>query len=340
MDDLVSVVIVNWNVKKLLADCLKSLRVEAEANPMEVIVLDNGSGDGSPEMIRTEFPEVQLIISDTNLGFAKGNNVAIKKTTGKYVFLLNPDTVVHEGCLAHLVSSLEDKPDVAMVGPKIFLPDGSIQFTCARNFPSLLAFIFQLSLLKRVFPKNRLYGRYRLEYWDHLDSREVPCLSGAAIMVRRKFFDEDGLLDEQIPMYFEDMDLCYRPQLSGYQVYYCAEAEITHFTAQSSSVSANRTSLLVLEQGEACWLFFKKHKGALYAGIYALIMLVGSVYRMFLMLFPLLISPFLGNSRRASLVGTFRKYAALFKWSLQSKKPAAILQRYPISAKRLSDLAD
>lgn len=328
----VSVVIVNWNAAELLRSCLDSLRIESASEEIETIVLDNASTDDSVKMIRRDYPEVSLIASDENLGFARGNNVAIRETRGEYVFLLNPDTIVQPGCIAKLVGLLDERAEVDIVGPKILQPDGAVQVVCARNFPALATSVFELGLARRLFPHSRIFGRYRMEHWDHQDTRDVPCLLGAAMMIRRSFFERQGFLDEQIPMYFEDIDMCYRVWESGRRICYLSEAEITHFVAQSSSVSRSRISLFVLEQGEAYWLFFRKHRGRFSAGVFTAIMFSGSIYRLLLMSVPLLASPILGDRLRKRIRITSRKYLALFFWSLHSKQPLSVLSRNPFSS--------
>jgi len=315
----------------VLVDCLKSLDEESRHEPLEIIVFDNASTDRTVELIRRDFPEVRLIESKDNVGFAKGNNEALDHASGSYVMFLNPDTIVHPGCIQTLKSFMDENPLTAIAGPKILQPDGRVQVVCARQFPSLLMSIFELSLLRRIFPRSRLFGRYRMEYWDHESGRKVPCILGAAMLVRRDFLDKHGYMDERIPMYYEDVELCKRAWCAGYDVQYLPEAEIDHLVAQSAAVSKQRLALFVLEQGEAYWLYFSDFRGRGTALCFSAIMLVGSLFRI-LVLLPVLVLGFImpeGVRQKAHVAHA--KYMALLRWSVLSKDPEKVLKRFPLN---------
>jgi GT2 family glycosyltransferase len=230
-----SICIVNWNTKKHLANCLDAIERAGTTVAHEIIVVDNASSDGSPEMVRQEHPQVRLIVSASNLGLTAGNNRAIAEAAGRYLLLLNSDTIVQPGAFDSLVTFLDEHPDAAAAGPKVLNADGSIQFS-ARHFPNLLVGLFRNTPLGRLFPRNRFTREYLMTDWDHSEPREVDWISGAAMCLRRKAVDDVGALDERFYMYCEDMEWCYRARLAGWRIYYAPTAVITHLGGRSSDL--------------------------------------------------------------------------------------------------------
>jgi GT2 family glycosyltransferase len=260
-----SVVIVNWNARELLADCLDSLFAAAERLTLEVLVVDNASSDGSVEMLQKSYPEVELIANRENLGFARAANQAIRRSRGCRILLLNPDTLVMKQSLSKMVGLLDLQPLVGALGPKILTAEGSIDSQAGRRFPTLLTELFDQLSVSRLFPRSRLFGRYLMGYWDHDDSREVDLLSGACLMVRREVIEQVGLLDKEFFLYGEDVEWCHRIQRAGWKVFYYAEAEIIHLGGGSTKGAKEG---LPLEALRSMNLFFAKAYGALYARLH------------------------------------------------------------------------
>ena len=227
-----SIIIVSWNTRDLLAACLET--VQAEINSLkdirvETLVVDNVSTDDSADMVAREFPWVRLIRSTKNLGFPGGNNLAIQHSSGKYVLLLNPDTEVKPGALGMLIQFLEVHHEVGAVGPYTCNPDGSLQTSCYPA-PTLSRELWRLLHLDSLRP----YGEYHMADWDATTPREVDALLGACILVRKSVLDKIGLMDEDYFMYSEEVDLCTRIQRGGWSLYWVPQAAIIHHGGQST----------------------------------------------------------------------------------------------------------
>lgn len=327
----VSVIIVSWNSRQVIGRCLESLAAEAHRQSatglaMEVIVFDNASGDGTVDMVRSQFPHVICIASPKNLGFAAASNTAIRKSRGQFIFLLNPDTEVTSGCTVTLINALQQDPALAIAGPKVLQGD-KIQMVCARQFPSLRASFFELFLIRRLFPHSRIFGRYRIEHWDHETACYIPCVLGAAMMVRRRFFDRHGLLDEQIPMFFEDIDLCARAWQRGWKVRYQPNAQVRHAAGASLGQCQGKVKLSVLEQGQAFWLYFQQYRGKPAAAAFSAIICSGSLFRLGILFLALPLGALITRSRRRATATAIAKYGLLLAWSLGAKDPCAIMSR-------------
>lgn len=230
-----SVVIVSWNVHVLLRRCLRSvlanLHTRTLANP-QIIVVDNASDDGTVEMVRTEFPDVQLIANDENRGFPAANNQGIAVAQGRYVLLLNPDTEVGDGALATMVAFADAHPDVGMIGPQLLNPDGTVQ-SSRRRLPTLATAFFESTWLEPCAPR-RLLERYYVS--DRRDDaiQDVDWITGAAMLARHKAIDEVGPMDEGFFMYSEELDWCRRFREAGWRVVYLPTAQIIHHVGKSS----------------------------------------------------------------------------------------------------------
>jgi len=251
-----SIIIVNYNVKEFLQNLLTSL-FKAVANlTSEIIIVDNGSDDGSVEMLRDKFPQITLIANKENLGFSKANNLGLKIAKGKFLLLLNPDTIVQEDTFEKLIKFFNQQQDAGMTGCKILNPDGTLQLACRRSFPGPWTSFCKVSGLSALFPNSRLFARYNLTFMDENQSYEVDAISGSFMMVRREVFEKIGGLDEQFFMYGEDLDWCYRVQKSGWRVYYVHETTIIHYKGESTKRSSlDETKFFY----HAMHLFVKKH---------------------------------------------------------------------------------
>ena len=257
MDEpLLSVIIVNYNVRDFLQQALTSVRSALKDIPAEILVVDNASHDGSVEMVRQQFPEVRLIANDRNLGFAHANNQALKQARGRFFALINPDTVVQEDTFRVLLDFFETHPDAGMVGCKILNPDGSLQLACRRSVPTPWVAFTKLVGLSSLFPRSRLFGRYNLTYLDPDQITEVEAISGSFMMVRREVVEQVGMLDERFFMYGEDLDWCYRIRQAGWKIYYVPTTQIVHYKGASSK-KARLDTLLTFYR--AMLQFARKH---------------------------------------------------------------------------------
>lgn len=239
-----SVVVVNWNVKDLLRACLHSLLVAGQTTPQlatEIIVVDSASSDGSVEMVRREFPQVRLIASEQNLGYAGGNNAGAAQAQGRYIFLLNPDTVVQPETLWRMVEYMDTHPTAGALGPQLLWPDGSSQ-SSRRSFPTLGTLFWESTLLGQWFPHNRHIQNYHLVHQPADHPQKVDWVVGAAILIRREAWQQVGPIDEAFFMYFEETDWCRRSAAAGWEAHYLPTAQVTHYEGKSSEqVVAART---------------------------------------------------------------------------------------------------
>jgi GT2 family glycosyltransferase len=237
-----SIVIVNWNTRDLLRDCLASLMPATEGLAAEIVVVDNASTDGSTAMMRTAFPSVRLIESPENVGFAAGNNIALRQVRGRHVLLLNSDTRVHGDVLRRAVAWLDAHPEAGAMGPTILNEDGSHQPSCSA-FPTLRNLALQLLGVTRI---ARLDG-YRLTGLDRSAERRVDVLSGAALFVRRAAMEEVGLLDEAFFFYGEETDWCRRFARAGWELVFVPMQAITHLGGGSVRALNHRRDVLLTE---------------------------------------------------------------------------------------------
>jgi GT2 family glycosyltransferase len=266
MTDL-SIVIVNWNTREFLSRCLRSVYDTTLDLDFEVIVVDNGSADGSQEMVQQEFPGVSLIANTENKGFAKANNQAIRRSRGRYVLLLNSDAFVRENTIEHTVAFMDGHPEAGMAGCKLLFEDGRLQPSCY-SFPTLFTEFFIAVGLDRLFPKSRLFGKYGMTYWDFDDIREVDVILGAFMLVRATAVDEVGLMDERYFMYSEEVDWCYRFREKGWKIYFYPHVEAVHLGG--GSTRRVRAEMLIRLYGSRIE-FFRKHHGRLSACLLKLV---------------------------------------------------------------------
>lgn len=282
-----SVIILNWNTCALLEQSLLSLRRYQGEISVEVIVVDNASGDNSREMVTEKFPEVRLHVNPTNLGFGEGNNNGAKIATGRYLLFLNSDTVVEEGALGRIVAFGDANPTVGIMGPKLLNEDGSLQYSC-RRYPNLLTGFFRNTPLGRLLPANRFAADYLMKEFDHAEPRDVDWVSGAALVLRRELYEEIGAFDEEFFMFCEDVDLCWRGNhkrlparlhspcevviptkvtvfsigneeekpVGTWRVTYLPEAVIYHYIGKSTDQAPTR---MTYEFHRSQYLFYRKH---------------------------------------------------------------------------------
>jgi GT2 family glycosyltransferase len=252
---IVSIIIVSWNTRDYLNQCLESLTPAVCRHPMEIIVVDNASSDGSPELVESRFPRVRLIRNQVNLGFAKANNLGTAASSGRYVCLINSDVKVLPDCISRLVDYSEQHPDVGMAGPRIIGADGKLQRSC-RGFPTLWNMLCRALALDTIFPRRKWLTGYSLSYWSQDCIRQVDILTGCFWLIRRETLARVGLLDESFFMYGEDMDWCKRFRLGGSKVVFVPLAEAIHYGGASSSNSPIR---FYIEKQRADLQYWKKH---------------------------------------------------------------------------------
>jgi GT2 family glycosyltransferase len=250
-----SAVIVVWNAKKYVIECLESMREHCQDVYDEVIVVDNASSDGTPELIAERFPEYKLIRNSENLGFAKANNIGIAQCSGDYVCLVNSDVKFVSDCFSPMLKYLAENPRVGMVGPKMLGRDGKVWRSTMR-FPTVWNQLCRALGLDLAFKNSHLFGGYLMSDFDHETTTPVEVLNGWFVLVRRSALDRVGPLDPQFFMYGEDVDWCYRFYQAGEEAIFFAEAEAIHYGGASS---ANAPLRFYLEQCYANWQYWRKH---------------------------------------------------------------------------------
>jgi N-acetylglucosaminyl-diphospho-decaprenol L-rhamnosyltransferase len=252
----ISVIIVSWNTRALLHDCLTSIEATRGPLAVEVIVVDSASSDGTVEMLRNEFPWVIALPQPDNVGFTRGNNIGLARATGRLLFLLNPDTVLLDGCLPGLAGFLGAHPEAGIAGPHTLNPDGTHQPT-RRRFPTVLTGLFESTWLQPLAPK-RILDHYYVR--DAANDAVVPVdwVQGSALMARREVYEHIGGLDERFVMYSEELDWCRRAKTAGFGVYYVGTARMIHHGGQSTAQTGTR-SQIHFQQSKV--RYFAKHHG-------------------------------------------------------------------------------
>jgi O-antigen biosynthesis protein len=254
-----SIVIVNYNVKHFLEQCLKSVYQAIQNVEAEIFVVDNNSVDGSQDMVRSSFPGVNLIANSKNTGFSTANNQAIKKSTGEYILLLNPDTIVPENCFHTILEFADQTPDLGGCGLPMFDGQGNYLPESKRGLPTPEVAFYKMIGLNKIFPKSKKFGKYHLGYLPADQNHEVEILAGAFMLIRKEVLDKIGLLDETFFMYGEDIDLSYRITKASWKNYYFAGSRIIHYKGESTKkLSTNYVKIFY----KAMVIFAEKH----YAG--------------------------------------------------------------------------
>jgi len=268
----ISIIIVNYNVKDYIFKCINSI-LESEGNlNFEIIIVDNNSTDGSTEFIKLEYPNVKLIELKENIGFAKANNIGINISSGKYILLLNPDTIIEKNTLKIMYEFMESNPDIALSTCKVLNGDGTFQEACRRSFPTPISAFSKLFGLQNIFPKSKLLGRYNLSHLPIDETYEVEAVSGSFMFFKSNVLKEVGGFDPDFFMYGEDLDLCLRVRKKGHKIYYYPKTSIIHYKGEStkrSTINDNK------EFYNAMLIYVNKHhsnsflfKFFLYLGIY------------------------------------------------------------------------
>lgn len=258
----ISIIIVSFNTREILRNCLNSVKTSLrEARySCEVIVIDNGSNDGSAAMMEKDFPEVKLIKNNDNLGFAKANNQGIKISTGKYILLLNSDTVIFSDVIPVMLKFMDSNPKVGVATSRVELENGKIDPACHRGFPTPWASFCYFSGLEKLFPKSKLFSGYHEWYKDLSVPHEIDSCSGAFYLVRKKVIEETGFLDEDYFMYGEDLDFSFRIKEKDWKIFYVPLAKIIHYKKKSGLGKKDAIHKIAKQHFyEAMEMFYSKH---------------------------------------------------------------------------------
>lgn len=252
-----SLIIISWNARQYLLDCLDSIMASPGRHAFEIIVVDNASADGSPQAVAERHPGVRLIRLAENTGFAHANNVGMQAAQGRYYFLINSDVLLHGDCLERLAGLLDINPKIGLCGPRVLNGDGSLQPSC-RHLPGYWNVLCRALALDKVFPRSAVLSGPVMAYWPHDRRRDVQALSGCFLAARRDAVDQVGPLDEGFFFYAEDVDWCARFGKAGWRIVFEPAAVITHFGGKSS---ANAPARFAIEKQKADLRHWRKHHG-------------------------------------------------------------------------------
>lgn len=260
------IIIVNWNTAQLLERCLTTVYASQGKFSFEVVLVDNASSDNSVQMVRDKFPQVRLIACSENYGFPKGNNIGLRELgyhgkgnvsadAPRYALLLNPDTEVPEKSFYEMLQFMDSRPEIGVAGPKLLLPDGSLDKACRRGFPTPMVSFYHYSGLAKLFPNNPRFGRYNMTFADIDQELEVDSVVGAYMQVRKECIEAVGIMDEVFFMYAEDIDWCYRIKAAGWKVWYHPAVIVYHVKRAASS----QNPVAQFEFWRAMLIFYRKY---------------------------------------------------------------------------------
>ena len=253
---ILSIVIVNYNVRYFLEQCINSVKIASKNLKIEIFVVDNNSTDGSSKMIKEKFPYCKLIQNKVNVGFSKANNQAIRQSKGKYILLLNPDTIIEEDTLIKCINFMDKKNDAGSLGVKMIDGNGKFLPESKRSFPTPIVAFYKIFGLSSLFPQSKKFGTYHLSFLDKEKIHEVDVLSGAFLLIKKNVLNKIGLLDEDFFMYGEDIDISYRIQKAGFKNYYFPKTKIIHYKGESTKKSSVNYVFIFYK---AMIIFAKKH---------------------------------------------------------------------------------
>jgi hypothetical protein len=252
---LVSALIVSYNVKGLLLKCLEAFYAHADV-PVEAIVVDNASTDGSAAAVTSEFPQAVVLAQSRNLGFGRANNVGLERCQGRFVLLLNPDVTINPQAVGRMADFLMTRQDAAAVGPRLLFPDGKLDPDARRSFPVPSTLFYRTVGLNRLFPKSRRFGREHMGHVPETDVHEMDAGTAACLMVRMTALDRVGFFDPRYFMFGEDLDLCYRLKLGGWKIFYLPSASAIHHKGAAVKQARSR---MTYERYRAQWAYHMKH---------------------------------------------------------------------------------
>lgn len=272
----ISVIIVNYNVRDFLEQALLSVRRALQGISSQIIVVDNASVDGSVQMLKKRFPDVELLENEKNYGFSAANNQGIDRALGEFIVLLNPDTVVQEDTFSTLLSFFEKNPKASAATCKILNPDGTFSIDCRHSIPGPATAFWKIIGLSRLFPKSKIFGKYNLTYLDENETYKVEAISGSFMMMRAQTVRKVGKLDEDFFMYCEDIDYCHRINQAGGEIYYVPDSQIIHYKGESTK----KNNLdYVITFNRSLYKFYKKHYRQKYIFPFKWLILLGTILR-------------------------------------------------------------
>ena len=307
-----SVVIVNWNSKEYLRNCIDSIITTTNDIEFEIVVIDSGSFDGVGKMLQKSYPQVRFIQNDKNIGFAKANNAAFNVAGGRNILFLNPDTEIDGSAVVTLSRWLDSLPNAGIVGAKLLNSDRSVQKSCIQAFPTILNQLLDSDALRNTFPGAGIWGTRPLFTEDNTPA-EVDVVSGACLMIKRSAFETVKMFSTDYFMYSEDIDLCFKVQEAGWKTYYVPMAVIVHHGGVSSSQTGESAFSNVM-MFESRMRFFRKTRSRWYCWLYRTAMFFTSMIRIGLLL---LVWPIYGlQGRGASIGNLMKKWTARFLWTL------------------------
>lgn len=251
---LLSVIVVSFRSQEEIGGCLESIPAQLSHGAVEVLVVDNASGDGTVELVRSRFPCVTVLEPGENLGFGRANNLGYRSAQGKFVLFLNPDTVCNRVALEHCLGRLRDEPELGLITPKLIQQDGSMDLACRRSIPTLWDGFCRASGLSAAFPRRRILAGYNLTHLPEEATYDVGAINGAFMMARREVLEEVGVFDERFFMYGDDLDLCIRVGKAGYRVVYDGRVQITHLKGMSVSKEFERMSAALFDANRDVYL--------------------------------------------------------------------------------------
>ncbi|MBK7455222.1 MAG: glycosyltransferase family 2 protein [Anaerolineales bacterium] len=291
----VSICIVTYHARDFLRDCLRSIYGTVSPVSFEIIVVDNHSADGTVEMLRDEFPTVRLLVNAGNIGYTRPNNQAMRISQGRYILLINPDTLVEQNTIAELAGFLDTHPEAGIAGPKVLNRDGTLQKQCRRSEARPWDAFCYFSGLSSLFPHDKRFAGYLMTYLSENFTHEAQAVSGSCMLIRREVIEQIGYQDEDFFAYQEDTDFCRRARLAGWKIYYNPAAQIIHFAGEGGSgVQPYRS---IVEWHRSYYLYYRKHFAKDYWFIFNVIYYAGMFIKLALSLLANLF-------RRKKVVGT------------------------------------
>ena len=264
-----SIIIVSYNTKELLEDCLESIKTAAKRIESETFVVDNNSSDGTSNLVKSKFNWVKLIENKSNIGFSKANNKAIKEAKGEYILILNPDTKVGKDTFTKMINFVQSRKELAVATCRVELPNGKLDKDCRRHFPTPWRAFTHISGLSKIFSESKIFDQYQMGYIPEYEEHEVDSCIGAFMFVKKSAIKKVGLFDEDFFFYGEDLDWCWRFKQSGYKIIYTPVTKIIHYKGEASGIKPPSAHLskatieskkrAVLESTRAMELFYQKH---------------------------------------------------------------------------------
>jgi len=254
---VISIIIVTWNSEKYIIPCLKSIYKQKEYgfNNFEIIIIDNNSKDSTIKIIENEFSNVILIKNKLNLGYAKANNQGFKTAIGNFILLLNPDTELQNNFFQPMLDFIEQNDKVGVIAPKVINPDFSIQYSI-RSFPDYPILLWEFSGLSKILPYNRTFGKWRMMYFNYNELTEIDQPMASCLLIRKSAADTISYFDETFPMFYNDVDFCYRVKQTGWQIYYFPRSVVIHERGASTKRVRNK---MIFSMHKSLYYYFKKH---------------------------------------------------------------------------------